>query len=94
MTTAVPSGVQAPLLGRLLGGTSWLAIQFLLQIVLSLWAVRLIVEAVGPDRAGDHVGTEEDLLQLPAVHEQDKQHHDDRQDGVVDPAHALRALAG
>lgn len=52
MTTAVPSGVQAPLLGRLLGGTSWLAIQFLLQIVLSLWAVRLIVEAVGPDRAG------------------------------------------
>lgn len=54
MTAAGPSGAQAmpQALGRLLGGASWLALQFLLQIVLSLWTVRLIVEAIGPDQAG------------------------------------------
>jgi O-antigen/teichoic acid export membrane protein len=47
---AAPTGTRA--LGHLLSGASWLAVQFVLQIVLSLWSVRLIVEALGPDRAG------------------------------------------
>ena len=47
---AVPTATQT--LGRLLNGATWLALQFLLQIALSLWSIRLIIEALGPDRAG------------------------------------------
>jgi O-antigen/teichoic acid export membrane protein len=39
-------------LGRLLSGATWLALQFLLQIILSLWSIRLIVDALGPAGAG------------------------------------------
>ncbi len=51
---ASPSGAAAlpPVLGPLLSGTSWLALQVPLQIVFSLWSLRLIVEAIGPDGAG------------------------------------------
>jgi hypothetical protein len=36
-----------PVLGRLLSGTFWLALRVPLQIVFSLWATRLILEAIG-----------------------------------------------
>jgi len=50
--TATTSGARAlpPVLGRLLSGTFWLALRVPLQIVLSLWTSRLIVDAIG-DRA-------------------------------------------
>ncbi len=53
-TTATGTSTQdlPPVLGRLLGGTVWLALQVPLQILFSFWSLRLIVEAIGPDRAG------------------------------------------
>lgn len=53
-TTATVSGTPAQplILGRLLSGAVWLALQVLLQIGFSFWSLRLIVEAIGPDRAG------------------------------------------
>jgi O-antigen/teichoic acid export membrane protein len=53
MSTVVPatatSGARAlpPVLNRLLSGTFWLALRVPLQVVLSLWTARLIVEAIG-----------------------------------------------
>lgn len=41
-----------PVLGRLFSGTVWLALRVPLQAVLTLWTVRLILEAVGPEMNG------------------------------------------
>jgi O-antigen/teichoic acid export membrane protein len=41
-----------PVLGRLLSGTFWLALRVPLQVVLSLWTSRLIVEAIGDKAFG------------------------------------------
>lgn len=41
-----------PVLGPLLSGSFWLFLQVPLQIVFSLWSLRLIVEAIGPDGLG------------------------------------------
>ncbi len=55
-TTAAVSGTQTPppVLVRLLGGTLWLALQIPLQIIFSLWSLRSIIEAIGPDQSGAH----------------------------------------
>ena len=52
--TAPSSGARSlpPVLGRLLSGTTWLALQVPLQIIFSFWSLRLIVETIGPDQAG------------------------------------------
>jgi Na+-driven multidrug efflux pump len=52
-TTAI-SGTRAlpPVLGRLLSGTFWLALRIPVQVVFSLWTIRLIGEAIGPDLWG------------------------------------------
>jgi O-antigen/teichoic acid export membrane protein len=58
VSSAVPatatSGARAlpPVLGRLLSGTFWLALRVPLQVVLSLWTARLIVEAIGDKSYG------------------------------------------
>ncbi len=58
VSTAAPltatSGARAlpPVLGRLLSGTLWLALRVPLQVVLSLWTSRLIVEAIGDREFG------------------------------------------
>jgi O-antigen/teichoic acid export membrane protein len=39
-------------LSRLLSGTFWLALRVPLQVIFSLWTLRLVVEAIGPERAG------------------------------------------
>jgi len=51
---ATTSGALAlpPVLGRLLSGTFWLALRVPLQVVLSLWTTRLIVEAIGEREFG------------------------------------------
>ena len=41
-----------PVLGRLLSGTFWLAIRVPVQVVLSLWTLRLILEGPGKDQLG------------------------------------------
>jgi O-antigen/teichoic acid export membrane protein len=41
-----------PVLGRLLSGTFWLALRVPLQVVFSLWTVRLVLEAIGPEQSG------------------------------------------
>ena len=41
-----------PVLGRLLSGTFWLAIRVPIQVVLSLWTLRLILEGPGKDQLG------------------------------------------
>ncbi len=41
-----------PVLGRLLKGTFWLALRVPLQAIFSLWSVRLVLEAIGPDESG------------------------------------------
>jgi O-antigen/teichoic acid export membrane protein len=43
------SGTRAlpPVLGRLLSGTFWLALRVPVQVVLSLWRIRLVLEAIG-----------------------------------------------
>jgi len=52
-TPASPSPqVLPPVLGRLLSGTFWLALRVPLQVVLSLWTARLIVEAIGDKAFG------------------------------------------
>ena len=44
--------VLPPVLGRLLNATFWLAIRVPLQILLTLWTTRLILEAIGADQSG------------------------------------------
>src|SRR3984957_7833240 len=41
-----------PVLGRLLSGTFWLALRVPLQVVFSLWTMRLILQAIGPRENG------------------------------------------
>jgi len=41
-----------PVLGRLLSGTFWLALRVPLQVVFSLWTLRLVLEAIGPEQSG------------------------------------------
>src|SRR5437764_490691 len=41
-----------PVLGRLLSGTFWLALRVPLQVVFSLWTIRLVLEAIGADDSG------------------------------------------
>ncbi|AGA31304.1 hypothetical protein Sinac_7262 [Singulisphaera acidiphila DSM 18658] len=41
-----------PVLGRLLNGSFWLALQIPLQAVFSIWSLRLIIEAIGPEQSG------------------------------------------
>jgi Na+-driven multidrug efflux pump len=41
-----------PVLGRLLSGTFWLALRVPLQVLFSLWTVRLILEAIGSEQMG------------------------------------------
>jgi O-antigen/teichoic acid export membrane protein len=41
-----------PVLGRLLSGSFWLALRVPLQLLFSLWTVRLIVQAIGRDSWG------------------------------------------
>ncbi len=56
VSTAAPatSGTRAlpPVLSRLLSGTLWLALRVPLQVVLSLWTSRLIVEVIGDREFG------------------------------------------
>ncbi len=60
VSTAVPAPATAtpgtralpPVLGRLLSGTLWLALRVPLQVVLSLWTSRLIVEVIGDREFG------------------------------------------
>jgi Na+-driven multidrug efflux pump len=41
-----------PVLGRLLSGTFWLALRVPLQVIFSLWTLRLVLEAIGPEQSG------------------------------------------
>ncbi|MGC8640722.1 MAG: lipopolysaccharide biosynthesis protein [Isosphaeraceae bacterium] len=52
-TTAVPAQrALPPVLSRLLSGTFWLALRVPLQAILSLWTIRLILQAIGPGFTG------------------------------------------
>ncbi len=53
-SATTPAGARTlpPVLGRLLSGTFWLALRVPLQVVLSLWQARLIVEAIGDQAFG------------------------------------------
>ena len=44
-----------PVLGRLLSGSFWLALRVPLQVITSFWALRLILEAIGPDDYGAYL---------------------------------------
>ena len=58
VSTATPAAatsgtrVLPPVLGRLLSGTFWLALRVPLQVVFSLWTLRLVLEAIGPEQSG------------------------------------------
>lgn len=41
-----------PVLGRLLGGSFWIALRALLQAVFAFWSIPLILEAIGAEAAG------------------------------------------
>jgi Na+-driven multidrug efflux pump len=51
-TAAAGTGVLPPVLGRLLGGTFWLALRVPLQFVFALLTTRLVLDAIGPFENG------------------------------------------
>src|SRR5579883_1443092 len=46
------SRAMPPVLGRLMSATFWLALRTPLQAVLSLWGIRLMLQAIGSDAMG------------------------------------------